>query len=277
MNQEKRKVTSTSCFNLYFKQSFLSWVHCNHPNINMSDAEIINIARKMWEGMTEEQKKNGFIKDGDAQFKFNLTSSVKDGSKNHTRFLEEKNRVIQYMHRNAGALLDKFSKLSEKPMQFSPSKRVRDSIDDLEEYWEGFNKLGADDFGNIIIFETEAEILELFQQSCKNAIKEKNSYSFINFQQHLNSQLQKIKKVTRDLKKDLSLYEEKCNDINEKIEELSNKEQIINIAISKCKNISDTVHNNVSNIMTSINDFNESEFIDLVIKETKDKDDDSYE
>ena len=83
----------------------------------MSDSELVNCAKKMWDGMCEENKTKGYLLDGDKKLKFSTTSSVTAGSKNYGRFLEEKETVIAYMKKNAGPFLERYIKLCEKPVK----------------------------------------------------------------------------------------------------------------------------------------------------------------
>ena len=73
---KQRKSSSQKCFDLYFKQAFISWAHLAHPNLSMGDVELVNCGKKMWDDMCNEMKNKGCIKDGDKELRFSITSSV---------------------------------------------------------------------------------------------------------------------------------------------------------------------------------------------------------
>ena len=88
------KSFAQNCFDVYFKDAFVSWVGLEHRTLKIDDQMKIHLAKKMWENMLSLRDKDKGLKDGANYIKFSKTTSAKAGSKNYARFEEEKGRVI---------------------------------------------------------------------------------------------------------------------------------------------------------------------------------------
>ena len=163
----------------------------------MSDPELTNCARRMWDKMCEEHKLNqGYVLDGDKQVKFSVTTSVKEGSKNFNRFLEEKKGVVEYLKKFGGPSLERYINLCQKPVKIEKKRKLEQ--DNLIDEWEGMNKLSKEEFHQGFIFESEPELVEALQSKFFESLMQKNLSLFVSLQLHIKTQSERLSGLLRE-------------------------------------------------------------------------------
>lgn len=173
----------------------------------MSDPELTNCARKLWDKICDEHRKNqGYIMDGDKELRFSITTSVKEGSKNYNRFLEEKERVVDYLKRNGGPSLERYIQLCQKPIKVE-KKRRRSEEDDIIDDWEGMTKLGKEEFVPTYIFPSETELLSSIQSKFVASAVNKDITHFKVLQEYIQKQIDTLHSLVREVNAEINEFE----------------------------------------------------------------------
>ena len=188
-----KKKSSISCFNVYFKKAFFSWAMSNYPSTTLSEGEIANCAKKMWDDMTTERERTPEkgVKDGEEIIKFGLSTSLTENSKGYAKFKEEKDRIVKYMQKYAAPYIEKYTIVNDAPLSVKEVKnynKKRNTEDLMLEQWEGMTKVQKVDF-ETQTFESESDLLDGLKKAYEASFKEHNIHYYENLQEHISKQL----------------------------------------------------------------------------------------
>lgn len=113
-NKEQQK-----CFDMYFKTAFHTWFSGTYPekSANIKQHVVTLAAKKMWNDLEEEKRKNGSIKDHEGNdFNFSSTTTATEGSRKWGAFLKQRATMAEIIKVRGPAYIEEISTLSNGPL-----------------------------------------------------------------------------------------------------------------------------------------------------------------